>query len=429
MKQPASNPLLPDGICMPDAEAHVWADGRIYLYGSMDYCGADYWGAEQVHVYSSDNMIDWVDHGVAFTTADIRWTQTPAIYAPDCMYRDGVYYFYYSMPGGKNGVAKSTCPYGPFEDVGQMQGVQGIDPAVLIDDDGQAYLYWGQNDNIRVAKLRDNMVEIDPDTITQPLTVAEHHYHEGISVRKINGKYYAIYTERTRHGDIPTSQGYAVSDHPMHGFVYKNTVVDSFNADVETWNNHGSMACFRGQWYVFYHRSTHCTRVSRQLWVEPLTFDENGNIAEVPMTSSGAAGTLSAALPITGSCACELYGFARVARDARSQRALVLADLRHGDTAVYRYLAFSGENTLVLRLRGEGTIRVELEIDGRYHDCIIVDASTDYTQVRKVIPAISGVHTVTLRFYNVYSWTCSNSDRSRAVAFLEEFRFENTTND
>ncbi len=425
MKQSASNPILPDGICMPDVEAHVWEDGRMYLYGSRDICGADYWCAREVHVFSSDNLIDWVDHGVAFTTDDIRWTDAPSIYSPDCAYRDGTYYFYYSMPGGKNGVAVSDKPYGPFTDVGQIQGAEGIDPAVFVDDDGTAYLYWGQNDNIRAAKLKDNMVEIDPETVTQPLRQAEHYFHEGFSLRKIGGKYYAIYTERKRHGKMATSQGYAVSDCPTHGFIYKGTVIDSFHADAETWNNHGSMGCFHGQWYVFYHRSTHGTRFSRQVCAEPLTFDENGDIAEVPMTSSGIAGTLSASLPVSGSCACELHGDARIAGDESCDLRLVLADLSHGDSAVFRYLTFSGENTLILRLRGRGTGRVELEIDGKYYSSTTIEATDTYSEFYEMIPAISGTHTVTLKCYNVYVYAnTNNGERDKFVFYLADFRFE-----
>ncbi len=301
MKQPyAHNPILPPDTFVPDAEAHVWANGRLYLYGSYDIEGADYYCSDRYHVYSTDDLIHWMDHGVSFTIADINWLSAdehvPALYAPDCAFRDGTYYLYYCIPDGRCGVAKSDRPQGPFVDVGQIRGVQGIDPAVLIDDDGQAYLYWGQFDRVRVAKLKDNMVEIEAETAVQPLSVAEHEFHEGASVKKINGKYYFLFTDTHRHADrnggtgMATCLGYAVSDHPMTGFVYQGVIMDNFGCDPKTWNDHGSMECFRGQWYVFYHRSTHASVFSRHVCMEPITIEANGTIAEVPMTSSGAGG-------------------------------------------------------------------------------------------------------------------------------------------
>ena len=168
----AHNPLLDSRIFVPDVEAHVWEDGRIYLYGSLDHQGVFTYCSDTYHVYSSEDMVSWVDHGVAFTLADTLWAKDcGALYAPDCAYRDGWYYLYYCVPDGRCGVAKSQSPTGPFQDVGQIAGVWGIDPAVLIDDDGQAYLYWGQLTWGRGAKLKDNMVEIEPDSVTQPLTL------------------------------------------------------------------------------------------------------------------------------------------------------------------------------------------------------------------------------------------------------------------
>ena len=178
------NPILAENIFVPDAEAHVWEDGRIYIYGSFDIQGRRAYCSDEYHVYSSDNMVDWTDHGVSFSLKDIDWIDDKdggymALYAPDCAYRDGKYYLYYCIPGGKCGVAYSDKPYGPFTNIGQIEHVEGIDPAVFIDDDGQAYLYWGQFDRVRVAKLKDNMTEIETETAVQPLSVAEHEFHEG----------------------------------------------------------------------------------------------------------------------------------------------------------------------------------------------------------------------------------------------------------
>ena len=218
-----TNPILMPDVFVPDVEAHVWEDGRIYLYGSFDLSGKRTYCSDVYHVYFSDNLRDWTDHGVSFSLAATKdgWAKDQgALYAPDCAYRNGTYYLYYCVPDGRCGVAVSGDPAGPFEDLGPMERVHGIDPAVLLDDDGQAWFYWGQFDRVRAARLRDNMTEIDPDTAVQPLSVAEHEFHEGSSVKKIGGKYYYLFTDTHRHGGRATSLGYAVSDRPDRGFRY-----------------------------------------------------------------------------------------------------------------------------------------------------------------------------------------------------------------
>ena len=84
MKQPV-NPLLPLDTFVPDAEAHVWEDGRIYLYGSLDIEGRMEYCSDRYHVYSSDDMVNWVDHGECFNFDQVKWADClKALYAPDC---------------------------------------------------------------------------------------------------------------------------------------------------------------------------------------------------------------------------------------------------------------------------------------------------------------------------------------------------------
>ena len=339
------NPLLDDNIFVPDAEAHVWEDGRIYLYGSYDIKGADNYCSDRYHVFSSDDMETWVDHGVSFTFPEGWANDCPlkVLYAPDCAYRNGKYYLYYCIPDGRCGVAVSDRPYGPFEDIGQIKGMQGIDPAVFIDDDGQAYIYWGQFDGVRSAKLNPDMITIDGESVTQPLSVAEHDFHEGSSVKKINGKYVFVYTDTHRHkdkvkGGMATCLGYAVSDRPQDGFEYRGVIIDNYGCDPGTWNDHGSIERFRGQWYVFYHRSSHGCQFSRRVCAEKIEIDGDCSIKEVIMTS----GDLTASC-IKASAACALTGTVRIAGDP-----LVLTGISRGDTATFRYVTFDGEDDVVL---------------------------------------------------------------------------------
>ncbi len=413
----AHNPLLDSHIFVPDVEAHAWGDGRIYLYGSMDVQGATRFCSPVHHVYSSEDMIHWVDHGVVFSIQDSTWAKDCGVlYAPDCAYRDGWYYLYYCVPDGRCGVAKSQSPTGPFVDVGQIEGVWGIDPAVLIDDDGQAYLYWGQITWGKVAKLKENMVEIEQDSITQPLTVAEHEFHEGSSVKKINGKYYFLFADTHRHGDPqrndgrPSCLGYAVSDNPMHGFKYGGVIIDNFGCDPKVWNNHGSMEYFNGQWYVFYHRSTHGSEFSRHVCAEPIYFNEDGSISEVVQTSSGAGDAIAVSDHIPANLACELYGHVRIAGDDMSPENLVLDQIQNGDAACYRYLDFHGERQMRIRIRTSVICRVELYVDQMYHAEMKVAPTDGYADAVAAMPPLKGPHTITWKFYYTENYAEVSAD-------------------
>ena len=401
----AHNPILPADCFIPDVEAHAWGDGRIYLYGSFDIQGKDQYCSDVYHVYSSEDMVTWTDHGQAFSLADTEWAKDcDALYAPDCAYRDGWYYLYYCVPDGRCGVAKSQSPAGPFEDVGPIEGIWGIDPAVLMDDDGQAYIYWGQLTWGKAARLKPNMVEIEPDSITDMLTIEEHEFHEGSSVKKIGGKYYFLFADTHRHGNRPTSLGYAVSDTPLGKYEYQGVIIDNFGCDPSVWNNHGSMECFKDQWYVFYHRSTHGGVMSRHVCIEPIYFDENGFIREVIQTTSGVGDPIPADSHIPANLACALTGHTRIAGDAQSPENLVLSALRDGDTAAYRYLRFDGETNFTIRMKNHADCRVEIYLDGMYHADFKVAASEVYADTTVATPAVSGEKvTVTLKFYGEFT--------------------------
>ena len=388
MKKKFCNPLLDEDIFVPDAEAHVWDDGRIYLYGSYDIRGAKYYCSEEYHVFSSSDMINFTDHGVSFRFSDIKWAQDchyKALYAPDCAYRNGKYYLYYCIPDGRCGVAVSDKPCGPFADVGQIDGMYGIDPSVFIDDDGQAYIYWGQFDNVRSAKLYPDMVSIDKASVTQPLSVAEHDFHEGSSVKKINGKYVFVYTDTHRRKDIKpggmaTCLGYAVSDKPQSGFVYRGVLIDNFGCDPGTWNDHGSIAEFKGQWYVFYHRSTHGSEFSRHVCAEKIEITKDCFIKEVKMTS----GCFETGEYVAANTACTLCGNVRIGGEK-----LGLIEAEPGDRAVYRCVTLDG--AAGFRADGSGG-GIKVFSDGK----LICRAKTDGNVYG--IESVSGKREITVEF-------------------------------
>ena len=282
----AQNPVVPPGVFAADPEGHQWKDGRLYLYVSRDE-SPDFYCSWRYDLLSTDDLKNWTIHRDAFASKgpndEVPYSDGE-LYASDAAYKDGKYYLYYSMRDAiDEGVAVADAPAGPFRDGRPIEGISQIDPAVFIDDDGQAYLYWGQF-SAKGAKLKDNMLEVDTTTIVDGLvTEQEHFFHEGSSMRKRNGIYYMVYSH-LRKGR-PTCIGYATSRSPLGPFEYGGVIVDNAGCDPESWNNHGSICEFDGRWYVLYHRTTNGTRSLRKVCIEPIEFNEDGSIDEVEMTS------------------------------------------------------------------------------------------------------------------------------------------------
>lgn len=181
----AQNPVVPPGVFAADPEGHQWKDGRLYLYVSRDE-SPDFYCSWRYDLLSTDDLKNWTIHRDAFASKgpndEVPYSDGE-LYASDAAYKDGKYYLYYSMRDAiDEGVAVADAPAGPFRDGRPVEGISQIDPAVFIDDDGQAYLYWGQF-SAKGAKLKDNMLEVDTTTIVDGLvTEQEHFFHEGSSM-------------------------------------------------------------------------------------------------------------------------------------------------------------------------------------------------------------------------------------------------------
>lgn len=285
------NPILPLKHFIPDVEARVWNDGRLYLYGSMDVKNHMDYCSHFHKVFSSDDGLEWQDYGIAFSSDEVPWSNAP-LYAPDCVYKNGIYYLYFCTADRTIGVATSCFPQGPFEKAVRIEGLDAIDPAVLVDGD-DAYIYWGQFNDVRAAKLKSNMCEVDWSTVTQPLTHEGDFFHEGSSMRRIGDKYYYVYAYEGREA-TPTCLAYAIGNNPLGPFEYQGVIIDNAGCDPENWNNHGSICHFQDQWYVFYHRSSRASKFNRRVCAEKIRIDKDGRIEEVPMSSKGMAPVLHA---------------------------------------------------------------------------------------------------------------------------------------
>ncbi|GAB2771388.1 hypothetical protein HNQ93_000621 [Hymenobacter luteus] len=293
----AQNPIITNQFTA-DPTARVF-NGRVYVYPSHDIRAAPGRGRagwfvmEDYHVFSSANLTDWTDHGVIVTQNKVPWVKPDSysMWAPDCTYRNGKYYFYFpttpkdttSSKGFTIGVAVADKPTGPF--VPQplpIKGVRGIDPNVFIDQDGQAYLYWSQG-NIYGAKLKENMLEL----ASEPVTLGElptQGLKEGPYVFKRNATYYLTYphvankTERLE---------YATSTSPLGPFKVQGVIMDE--SPTGCWTNHHSILPFKNQWYLFYHHNdlSPAFDKNRSVRIDSLFFEPDGAIRKVVPTLRG----------------------------------------------------------------------------------------------------------------------------------------------
>lgn len=405
----SQNPIVPPGVYIADPSARVWSDGKLYVYGSLDE-STQYYCSHKHHVLSTSDLKSWEITENAFFSRGEK-DQVPysdkEIYAPDCQYKDGTYYLYYCQPDRKasEGVATSNSPTGPFMDGKKMKlaGIEEIDPAVFIDDDGQAYYLWGQF-QAKIAKLKSNMTEIDTSTIiTDLVTENEHHFHEGSFMVKRNGIYYLIYADMSR-GNRPTCIGYSTSRSPLGPFKYGGVIVDNDHCDPATWNNHGSIVEYNDQWYVFYHRSTHNSRMMRKACVEPIYFNDDGSIDEVEMTSQGAGKPLDPFEKVDAERACQLFGNVRIVLFESVSEGL--SEIRGGDNVAYKYIDFNDGadvvNFRVKPLKNGGNIIIRLDqpwgpIVGMVN--IKGGDNDDWKTVSSKIRKIEGVHAMWLAFY------------------------------
>ena len=285
----APNPFIRH-IYTADPSAHVWADGRLYVYASHDIDpprGCDL--MDQYHVFSTDDMVHWTDHGEILRASQVPWGRKEGgfMWAPDCAYKDGTYYFYFPHPSGtytndswKIGVATSKEPAANFTVRGYIEGLDPlIDPCVFVDDDGQAYLYQGGGGTCKGGRLKDNMMEIDGTMQAMEGLVD---FHEATWVHKYNGKYYLSYSDNHNPGQEGEEgynrMRYAVSDHPLGPWKYMGI----YMGGSDCFTNHGSIVEYKGEWFAFYHSiALSGNPALRSVCVDRLYYNPDGTIRMV----------------------------------------------------------------------------------------------------------------------------------------------------
>lgn len=403
------NPIVPPGHYLADPSAHVWEKEGLHVYCSVDE-SARYYCSWRYHVLATKDMKTWTLLQDCFASRgpnDQVAGSDALLFAPDCQYRDGIYYLYFCLPDRNysEGVATAAGPDGPFTK-GQridLTGHNQIDPAVFVDDDGQAYFLWGQF-SAKMAKLKMNMKEIEPSTIREKVvTEEEHFFHEGAFLFKRQGIYYLVYSHMGR-ADTPTCIGYATSRAPMGPYTYGGVIIDNDHCDPAVWNNHGSVARFDGKWYVFYHRSTHRSRTMRKTCVEPIRFNGDGSIDEVEMTSQGAGPPLDACRTIDAERACLLFGGVHIRLESRANEEL--AGILSGNRAAFKYVDFDdGVTSVTVRVKpGACAGRIAVALDRPWCPAIATievpaaGPESRWQEITAPVEEASGVHALWLSF-------------------------------
>lgn len=296
----AQNPIILNQFTA-DPTARVFNE-KVYLFPSHDIQAPDgknlrkdWFCMEDYHVFSSDNLTDWVDYGIIVTQNKVPWVDSMSysMWAPDCIERNGKYYFYFpanikqtDLNGRKGfgiGVAIADRPEGPYMPLPEpIENVRGIDPCVFIDRDGQAYLYWSQG-NIYGAKLKENMTELESEPVVLK-DLPEKGLKEGPFVFENNGIYYLTFP----HVEKKTERlEYAMSDKPLGPFKMTGVIMDE--SSTGCWTNHHSLLNFKDQWYLFYHHNDLSPGFdkNRSARIDSLFFNPDGTIRKVIPTLRG----------------------------------------------------------------------------------------------------------------------------------------------
>jgi len=283
----AQNPILNKKdtgfIYASDPAAEVFND-KVYVYCSRDVEGAvSYKTMQDYVVLESSDLKTWINHGVVLEPREYDWAHGQ-MNAPDVAYKDGWYYFYFPYDRTHIGVAKSRTPVGPWEEAVTDKITTIFDPCVIVDDDGQAYIYGSDGvnigepgRNIMGAKLKDNMIELDgPWVQLTKDTVNKHAVDEAVHVFKRNGIYYF----HARKGPV-TKYWMANTPLPQYATFKGELAPDSPDSP-----NHASVVEFKGEWYFFYHRGdvNEGSYHRRSASFEKMSFREDGTIAPIEYT-------------------------------------------------------------------------------------------------------------------------------------------------
>lgn len=285
----SGNPVFPGWYA--DPELHLFRN-RFYIYPTYS---APYEQQTFFEAWESEDLTNWRNVGRILDFADVPWSTNRAAWAPSAIERDGRYFFYFSAGDGAGlGVAVADHPAGPFRDaLGKPliseyhHGAQPIDAHAFLDDDGQAYLYYGGWRHAVVVKLGRDMLSLEGDVVE----ITPPGYVEGPFMIKRNGEYYFMWSEGN-WTDSTYRVSYARSPSPLGPFTTGTCILRGDPA-VGNGAGHHSVLSIPGadEWYICYHRRPidETDGNHRVTCIDRMYFDDNGDILPVVVTKEGVA--------------------------------------------------------------------------------------------------------------------------------------------
>jgi arabinoxylan arabinofuranohydrolase len=417
------------GVCIPEAfadnpiiqtkftadPAPLVYDDTVYLYTSHDEDNASGFTMYNYMLYTSTDMVNWTDHGILAGVKDPyktwKWADGSNAWAPQVIFRNNKFYMYAPFPKGGRmmiGVAVADKPTGPFVDAiggplidSTISNGNDIDPTVLIDDDGQAYLYWGRQ-GVYYVKLKEDMISYSGSIVSlgRPQTM-----EEGPWLFKQDKFYYLAWASTC----CPEGIGYAMSDKPTGPWTFKGSIMDG---DSRSSGNHPGIMQYKGTWYVFgfnyaisYPQSTtqplpggHTER--RSVCVEQLTYAADGTIPKIPWwTTTGALqiGTLNPYVQTEA----ETIAFSKgLKTETCGEGGMDVTDINNGEYIEVKGVDFGGGATsLDVRVASAGTgggieVRLDSQTGTLVGTCAISSTGGAQTWATKTCPVTgaSGVH-------------------------------------
>ena len=291
----AQNPIVQTSYTADPAP--MVYNGKVYLYTSHDEDNSTWFVMDNWKLYTTEDMVNWTDHGIILSYKDFDWARKNA-WAPQCVERNGKFYMYVPVTDRNNkegiAVAVSDSPYGPFIDplgkhLVQNSGWGDIDPTVFIDDDGQAYLYWG-NPFCYYVKLNEDMISYSGDIVSVPMTEESFGkrdgnvknrptlYEEGPWLYKRKDLYYLLWAG----GPIPEHLGYSTSKSPTGPWKYGGVLMPT---EGRSFTNHPGIIDFKDKTYLFYHNGAlpGGSGFTRSVCVDELQFNADGSIIQMKM--------------------------------------------------------------------------------------------------------------------------------------------------
>ncbi|WP_414637421.1 glycoside hydrolase family 43 protein [Actinophytocola sp.] len=410
----ADNPIIPT-IYTADP-APLLVNGRVYLYTGHDEDGSTNFTMREWRVWSSVDMVNWTDHGSPLNLASFSWADANA-WAGQVVARNGQFYWYVPMRQRSTGamaigVAVSSSPTGPFRDaLGRPLVANGeFDPTVFIDDNGQAYLYWG-NPHLWFVRLNADMISFSGGPTQIPLTTAGFGtrtgdpnrptlFEEGPWVYKRNGLYYLVFAARCCSEFI----AYSTAPGPTGPWTFRGTIMPTQGT---SFTNHPGVIDFNGGSYFFYHNGAlpGGGGFTRSVAVERFTYNSDGTFPTINMTTAGPpqVGTLN---PYLRQEAETIASESGVETERSSEGGMNVGWIENGDWIKVKGAAFgAGASSFTARVASAtsgGRIEVRLDnVNGPLAGTCTVPGTggwQTWTTVSCPVNRPAGTHDLYLRF-------------------------------